>query len=163
MARARRGFIRRVVGYLAADRGVGQFVNVGAGPATAEAVHGAAREHRPDARAVHLAGGPLGAVLLNGAIDPTAPVALLLLDTGDLTDTAVTALVHAAHEVTAPGSHVVICRPAGAGAAVKDATRLFAPFDVLDPGVADMAWWPYPDDEVTDSGVGVLAGVAGRD
>ncbi|PSK96851.1 S-adenosyl methyltransferase [Murinocardiopsis flavida] len=163
LARARRGFVRRVVGYLAADLGVRQFVNVGARPATAEAVHTAAREHRPEASAVHLSGGPLGTVLRSGALDPAAPIALLLVDTGDLTDTAVAALVRDAHAATAPGSHVVICRPApGDGAGARAATRLFAPFTVLDPGLADMAWWPYPDAEVTGSGVGVLAGVAGR-
>jgi len=111
---------------------------------------------RPDDVAAHLS--------LRGRIDLGEPVAVLidvdLLPGGDVRD-----LVPALHRVLAPGSHLALRqRPANPADPYAQAlaAALFDPFCLVEPGVADLAWWPYPDEEVVAEGTGILAGLARR-
>ncbi|GLU46021.1 SAM-dependent methyltransferase [Nocardiopsis ansamitocini] len=187
------GFLRRCVGYLATDLGIGQFVDIGSGVPAAEGVHGVARTHDPDSRVVYVdtgaaasvgsrtavhvdgpvtlhvkrldAAGIAGQLGLRGLLDLTSPLGVVLNADALPGDNAVGALVRGLYEILAPGSHLVICRRPPNDAdphARQRAATLFEPFDLLEPGTADIAWWPYPDDEVAATGTGVLAGVARR-
>ncbi|TDQ52558.1 SAM-dependent methyltransferase [Actinorugispora endophytica] len=191
IAEAERGFLRRCVGYLATDLGIRQFVDFGSRVPPPDGVHAVAREHHADARVVRIDTGgavPLhgraspfrpavvrverpdtdelaARLRLRGLLDPAEP-AVALLDT-DLLPRGVVAhdVVRVLHSVLAPGSHLVIRQQPLNRAdpyARELASPLFEPFELLEPGLADLAWWPYPDDEVSATGVGVLAGVARR-
>ncbi|MFC3998684.1 SAM-dependent methyltransferase [Nocardiopsis sediminis] len=211
IAQARRGFLRRAVGYLAADAGIRQFVDLGSRLPAGEGIAQAARAHAADARVVYVDSDADTAVSLHGRTPPAgrlavptvvvesmrpepvitrlrarglidfgAPVAVLLPDTAPLWYGGVPHhlphdLVRALHAVLCPGSHIAIAIPRRVvpgrpgGAAVLDAhsrelaAAVFEPFTVIEPGLADLAWWPYPDEEVTAEGTGVLAGVGRRD
>ncbi|WP_067966217.1 SAM-dependent methyltransferase [Nocardiopsis trehalosi] len=199
-AEARRGFLRRVVAYLAADTRIRQFVDLGSRLPAGDGIADTARAHAPDARVVYVdtdatralhapaqAGG--GAVpvvtapslrpaaLLDrladrGVIDFTAPVAVLLTDTAPLRRDGVLPhdLVRALHTALPGGSHIAVAqRVAPDGDTTADAhsrelaAAVLEPFTLIEPGLADIAWWPYPDEEVTAEGTGILAGVGRKD
>ncbi|MFC4561486.1 SAM-dependent methyltransferase [Nocardiopsis mangrovi] len=208
LAQSRRGFLRRVVGYLAADAGIRQFIDLGSRLPAGEGIAQTARAHDPDARVVyvdtdtavslHGTTPPAGSAAVptvavesmrpelivtrlraRGLIDFGAPVAVLLTDTAPLAlghggDPHLPHdLVRALHAVLCPGSHVAIAQrvspdrsgtaPAPDAHSRELAAAVFEPFTVIEPGLADLAWWPYPDEEVTAEGTGVLAGVGRRD
>ncbi|MDA0564442.1 SAM-dependent methyltransferase [Streptomonospora sp. S1-112] len=58
-ARQGRGFLKRAVGYLAAEAGVRQFLDLGTGMPTAENTHEVAQSHAPDAEIVYVDNDPL--------------------------------------------------------------------------------------------------------
>ncbi|GAB3491454.1 SAM-dependent methyltransferase [Nocardiopsis coralliicola] len=154
-------FAARAVRYLAADAGVRQFVDLGSGLPVCDAVLDTARRH-PDLNAVYAdpscgpalsggaarivpvgsadAAGALAQLGASGALDCDAPAAFLLADTAPLVRADLPALLRALFAALAPGSHVALIAPSAAPPAA-------APFTPLDP-VADIAWWPYPDDAV---------------
>ncbi len=184
-------FLARCVGYLVADLKIRQYVDLGSRVPHSGGIHDLVSERLPDARVVRLDTGPavplhprasasgpavlrldqpcpeeLAAQLaLRGLVDLGEPVAVLVdadllpesLDVGEV--------VHALHEALVPGSHLVLrqrpVNPADPYARALVAA-LFEPFCLLEPGVADLAWWPYPDEEVAAEGTGVLAGLARR-
>ncbi|MFC7330314.1 SAM-dependent methyltransferase [Marinactinospora rubrisoli] len=116
-----------------------------------------------------------------GLVDFADPVAVLMVEPDAVRSAGVDpgALVRAFHAASCPGSRIAIAQrslpeeraangatapadvPAGRRARER-AAALFEPFTLVEPGLADMAWWPYPDEEVTAVGVGVLAGVGRR-
>ena len=59
------------------------------------------------------------------------------------------------HSLLRGGGYLALTSPAPRSVV----TAAFAPFQLLDPGVADLRWWPYPDDAVSLTGTGTLAGV----
>ncbi|GAB3205703.1 hypothetical protein GCM10027294_05280 [Marinactinospora endophytica] len=195
LERAQTAFLRRAVGYLAADLRVRQYITLGADAAAVGAARDAAREHVPDPHFLRIdtdsvpslagrgqageeeitvlragglpAGELIGRLRVRGLVDFTAPVAVFVLDaqlrlTGPLQPHKLAATFHA---VLCPGSHLAITRPPHGCPDTRSrehTAELFAPFRLIEPGLADMAWWPYPDEEVTGRGTGVLAGVARR-
>lgn len=176
--RLRRGFLRRVVDYLTVDRGVRQFVDWGAAlPGIAEAV----RRHAPGARTVHVAPegadtvfrgccsasvlcgrghAPAETVALmrnRGLVDFGAPVAVLA--TAPLTAEGAPRLCQAAaavHAAVRAEGYLALSAPAGHR---DELTAAFGPFTLLDPGLSDLAWWPYPDEAVPAPGSGALGGL----
>src|ERR1700760_2891355 len=59
-ARANRLFLARAVRYLAADGGISQFLDIGAGLPTASNTHEVAQAVRPEARVVYVDNDPMG-------------------------------------------------------------------------------------------------------
>ncbi|APC34617.1 SAM-dependent methyltransferase [Nocardiopsis dassonvillei] len=171
--RLHQAFLGRVVDYLSTDAGVRQFVDWGCPvPGTAERVHATA----PDASVVHVAphgaAGMLstpGARVLSGdgsgtdtllrrlgtsgLVDFDEPVAVLM--TRPFTADDPPARIDALHALMRGGGYLALTSPAPR-AAVE---RAFDPFQPIEPGVADLRWWPYPDEDVSDAGTGVLAGL----
>ncbi|MCP3016730.1 SAM-dependent methyltransferase [Nocardiopsis dassonvillei] len=171
--RLHQAFLGRVIDYLSADAGVRQFVDWGCPvPGTAERVHATA----PDASVVHVAphgaAGMLstpGARVLSGdgsgtdtllrrlgtsgLVDFDEPVAVLM--TRPFTADDPPARIDALHALMRGGGYLALTSPAPR-AAVE---RAFDPFQPIEPGVADLRWWPYPDEDVSDPGTGVLAGL----
>ncbi|GAA3733951.1 hypothetical protein HDA32_003790 [Spinactinospora alkalitolerans] len=193
--RAKRGFLWRVVDYLASDLRIRQFVDLDSRLPAADGIQHAARRHAPDARVVYVDTDPvvslhgrassreravtvlkadgadpavlIGDLRLRGRIDFTEPVAVLMAEPPPprLEGDAARDLVCALHEAMCPGGHIAIARTPpdpGDPCARELAATLFDPFALIEPGLADMSWWPYPDEEVTGTGVGVVAGVARR-
>ncbi|GAB3447010.1 SAM-dependent methyltransferase [Streptomonospora sediminis] len=193
---ARRGFLRRAVGYLAADTGVRQFVDLGSRLPAGEGIGRAAREYAPGSRVVYVdaessaalrgsragAAGTAAAVVAVGRMDPAAliaglsgpglidfdePVGVLVTDTTALRRDGVVVhdLVRALHARMGRGGHVAIAQPVSrpGDAHCRDfAAGVFEPFALVEPGLADMAWWPYPDEEVSAEPTGILAGLGRR-
>lgn len=171
--RLHQSFLGRVVDYLSADAGVRQFVDWGCPvPGTAERVRAA----HPDNTVVHIAPAGTTGVLsapdtavLSG--DGSGPGPLLRrLATGGLVDLGEPVAVlrtgpflaedpfteaEELHVLLRGGGYLALTSPAPR--AVVEAA--FAPFHLLAPGVADLRWWPYPDDAVSLPGTGTLAGV----
>jgi hypothetical protein len=58
-ARQNRGFLGRAVRYLAAEAGIGQFIDIGAGLPTMGPVHEIARAARPESRVVYVDNDPI--------------------------------------------------------------------------------------------------------
>ncbi|MDA0565384.1 SAM-dependent methyltransferase [Streptomonospora sp. S1-112] len=193
---ARRGFLRRAVGYLAADAGVRQFVDLGSRLPVGEGIGRAAAEYAPGSRVVYVhaestaalpggsGAGDHGAAVLavermdpdhllaalsgRGLVDLAEPVGVLLTDAAapDRDGAPVRDLVRALHAALSPGAHIAVAQPAPDTADPhrrEAAAAVFAPFTLIEPGLADMAWWPYPDEEVSAEPTGVLAGVGRRD
>ncbi|GAA4927873.1 hypothetical protein GCM10023224_03720 [Streptomonospora halophila] len=190
---ARRGFLRRAVGYLAADAGVRQFVDLGSRLPVDEGVGRAAREYAPGSRVVYvdaessaaLRAGRVGAddtaavvvavermdpgaltdrLAERGLVDFAEPVGVLITDTTALRRDGVLVhdLVRALHARMGRGGHVAIAQPVPEARdphSREIAASVFEPFTLVEPGLADMAWWPYPDEEVSGEPTGVLAGL----
>ncbi|MCY9782871.1 SAM-dependent methyltransferase [Nocardiopsis sp. EMB25] len=166
-------FLGRIIDYLCADAGVDQFVDWGcAVPGTGTRV----RERRPGAAVVHVA--PYGtagvlsssdtAVLSGDGADPTTllhrlrtsghvdldrPLAVLL--TRPLTADTSPTWIDGLHSLMRGGGYLALT----SSAPPADTESAFAPFRLLEPGVADITWWPYPDEEVSAEGSGVLGGL----
>lgn len=166
-------FLGRVIDYLSADRGVRQFVDWGSPvPGTAERI----RDAHPDNTVVHVAphgtvgmlSSPDTPVLSGGSedadtslrrlttcglVDFDGPVAVLM--TRPFTaDTLPPGLAHL-HSFMHGGGYLALA----AEAPQRAAEAVFAPFVPLEPGLADMRWWPYPDEDVAMEGTGVLGGL----
>ncbi|GAA3736811.1 SAM-dependent methyltransferase [Salinactinospora qingdaonensis] len=180
---AKRSFLRRAVEYLSVELGIRHFIDVGSRLPVADGIHGIVRSHAAGAHVVYVdtataaplydrspsqldglsvvAGDPaphalVDTLIARGHIDLDTPVAVLMIEPAAVGGAGRTrALAQALHAATAPGSHVVL--------AADDTTAdIFTPFTLLAPGVADMAWWPYPDEEVSATGTGVSVGMARR-
>jgi O-methyltransferase involved in polyketide biosynthesis len=128
-ARANRAFLGRVVRYLAAEAGVRQFLDIGAGLPTADNTHEAAQRVAPESRVVYADYDPLvvehGQALLASTPEGAADFIL-----GDLHD------------------------PAGVLAGAAHTLDLGHPVAVTMLGVL----WHVPDDDEADSIVGRLMG-----
>ncbi|MEU3016054.1 MULTISPECIES: SAM-dependent methyltransferase [unclassified Nocardiopsis] len=174
--RLHQAFLGRVVDYLCADARVRQFVDWGCPvPGTAERVRGA----HADATVVHLAptgtAGVLAAPARNSAVlagETTggADAALRRLHGSGLVDfdQPVAVLMTRPHTEQDPprGLDTLHSMMRGGGYVALTSTaprvvaeRAFAPFLPVEPGVADLTWWPYPDDDVSDPGCGTLGGL----
>lgn len=194
-AEEKRGFLRRVVAYLAADAGVRQFIDLGSRLPAREVIQQVADAHVATARIVYVdpegtvplrgrahahsetvsvvaagTGGPhelADRLQQRGLVDFRFPAAALLVDSGCfLEDTMrVADLVPALHDVLPSGSYLAMARePDSADVARTRLTAtMFHPFTLLAPGVADLAWWPYPDHEVAGTGTGIPAGVGRKE
>ncbi|WP_190394359.1 SAM-dependent methyltransferase [Nocardiopsis quinghaiensis] len=174
--RLHQAFLGRVIDYLCADAGVRQFVDWGCPvPGTAERVHTAG----PEASVVHVA--PSGAAgMLSGAgttvlsgdgsgsdtllrrlstsglVDFDEPVAVLMTRPFPADDPP--AGIGDLHALMRGGGYLALASPAPR--AVVE--RAFSPFHPVEPGVADIGWWPYPDEDVSGQGTGILAGLGRR-
>ncbi|WP_200815807.1 SAM-dependent methyltransferase [Nocardiopsis sp. JB363] len=172
--RLHQAFLGRVVDYLCADAGIRQFVDWGCPvPGTAERV----RRVDPDATVVHVAPEGTAGVLASpddsavlpgdgagsetllrrlhtsGLVDLDEPFAVLMTRTfgADSPPTGLDTL----HRLMRGGGYVALT----SAAPRADVERAFGPFLPMEPGVADLTWWPYPDEEVAAQGSGVLAGL----
>ena len=172
--RLHQAFLGRVIDYLCADAGIRQFVDWGCPvPGIAER----ARRADPEATVVHVAPegaagisasperaavlsgegtgveGLLRRVHTSGLIDFDEPVGVLMTRTFDA-DSPPGGL-ETLHDLMRGGGHLALTSTAPRA----DVERAFGPFRLLDPGVADLTWWPYPDEDVTAQGCGILAGM----
>ncbi|MFD3686864.1 SAM-dependent methyltransferase [Nocardiopsis sp. NPDC058631] len=171
--RLHQAFLGRVIDYLRVDAGVRQFVDWGCPvPGTAERVHAC----DPDATVVHLvphgAAGMLptaGAAVLSGdgsgtagllrrlgtsgLVDFDEPVAVLM--TRPFTADDPPGGIGGLHTLMRGGGYLALASPAPRTVV----ERAFHPFLPVEPGVADLRWWPYPDEDVSDRGTGTLAGL----
>nr|WP_246422115.1 SAM-dependent methyltransferase [Nocardiopsis mwathae] len=194
VTRAKRGFLRRAAGYLAADAGIRQFVDIGSRLPADDGIGGAVHEHAPDARVVYVETGStvpirgcgaagdaavsvaavhrpdpaslISLLDLRGLVDFGEPAAFFLVDTAPPEDGGAPAagLVDALHAAMCPGGFLALALPpdsAGAGDGGR-ARSAFGAFTLLDPGLADLAWWPYPDEDVAGRGTGIPAGLGRR-
>ncbi|MFB9801095.1 SAM-dependent methyltransferase [Streptomonospora salina] len=193
---ARRGFLRRAVGYLAADAGVRQFVDLGSRLPAGAGIGRAAREYAPGSRVVYVDAESSAALpaaragdadtsaavlpvermdpdtLIDriagcGLVDVAEPLGVLLTDTTALRRDGVLIqdLVRALHPRLGPGGHIAVAQPvpdARDPHCREFAAAAFDPFTLIEPGLADIAWWPYPDEEVSGEPTGVLAGLGRR-
>ncbi|MGW5875801.1 SAM-dependent methyltransferase [Nocardiopsis terrae] len=174
--RLHQAFLGRVIDYLCADAGVRQFVDWGCSvPGTAERVHradaGAAVVHvAPHGTAGILAAADDAAVLsgeasgtgdgallrrlhTSGLVDFDEPVAVLM--TRPFTEEAPPTGLAALHSVMRGGGYLALTSTAPRTVA----ERAFDPFLPVEPVVADLTWWPYPDDDVPAPGCGTLGGL----
>ncbi|MBE2997403.1 SAM-dependent methyltransferase [Nocardiopsis sp. HNM0947] len=172
-AREHQAFLGRVIDYLSTDRGVRQFVDWGCPvPGTAERI----RQAHPDNTVVHIA--PHGTVgmlsspdnpVLSGSessdsslcrlttcglVDLDGPVAVLM--TRPFSAEAPPPALDRLHYLMHGGGYLALATEAPK----RDAEAAFAPFVPLEPGVADLRWWPYPDEDVAMEGTGILGGLA---
>ncbi|WP_017541940.1 SAM-dependent methyltransferase [Nocardiopsis halophila] len=189
--RTRLAFAARAARYLAADAGVRQFVDLSSGLPTCDAVLSAAGEGRSGVRALyadasngpalhagaspHRAAAPVVSLSCSsphtlverlrtcGLVDFDEPVCVLLLDTapGAGGPGPAPALLAALHDALGPGGHVLATFPEERRH--DRAARALAPFAPLEPGLADITWWPYPDEEVAAEGSGIAGAVGRRD
>jgi hypothetical protein len=174
--RLHQAFLGRVIDYLCADAGVTQFVDWGCpAPGTAERVRAA----RADARIVHVApNGAAGmlsssdtAVLAgdgsgpdalarrlasSGLVDFDEPVAVLM--TRPFTADDPPPGIGDLHALMRGGGYLALASTAPR----RTVERAFHPFLPVEPGVADLTWWPYPDEDVPAPGTGILAGLGRR-
>jgi S-adenosyl methyltransferase len=84
--RANRAFLARAVRYLAADRGVRQFLDIGTGLPTASNTHEVAQQAAPDARVVYVDNDPIVLAHARALLTGTPAGATAYLD-ADLHDT----------------------------------------------------------------------------
>jgi hypothetical protein len=181
-------FLARAVRYLAAERGIRQFLEIGAGLRAADTAGEIARSAAPDSRVAY-AGGDLRDTreILGAAartLDFSRPVAIVLpailhrIPDDDDPYQIVATLMAA----TAPGSYLVIshqasdirpavaagpggrgsARPGNAGAAARDlaqVTRFFDGLELAEPGMVQPQWW-RPPVPVTQADVPLWCGVA---
>jgi hypothetical protein len=175
--RLHQAFLGRVVDYLCADAGIRQFVDWGSPvPGTAERV----RRANADAAVVHVAprgtagmltaaadhtrvlsgdgsGSGVAALLrrlhTSGLVDFDEPVAVLM--TRPFGEQDPPAGLGTLHSMMRAGGYVALTSTAPRGVA----EQAFAPFLPVEPGVADLTWWPYPDEDVSAPGSGTLAGL----
>jgi hypothetical protein len=181
-------FLARAVRYLAAERGIRQFLEIGAGLRAADTVGEVARSAAPDSRVAY-AGDDLRDTreILGAAartLDFSRPVAIVLpailhrIPDDDDPYQIVATLMAA----TAPGSYLVIShqasdirpaatagpggrgnvRPGTAGAAARDlaqVTRFFDGLELAEPGIVQPQWW-RPPVPVTQADVPLWCGVA---
>lgn len=171
--RQHQAFLGRVVDYLCHDTGIEQFVDwncpvPGATERIRAAAPGAAVVHvAPDGAAGSLS-APDTAVLAGdgsgpealmhrldtcGLLDFDRPVAFLM--TRPFTDTDPLTGAEEIHALMRGGGYLALCSTAARAAA----ERAFAPFTLVAPGLADLTWWPYPDEDVAAPGSGILAGL----
>lgn len=172
--RLHQAFLGRVIDYLCVDAGIRQFVDWGSPvPGTAERVHRAA----PDATVVHIAPEGAAGILAppdhaavlsgdgsgfesllrrlhtSGLIDFDEPVAVLMTRTFDADSPPIG--LEGLHSLMRGGGHLALTSTAPRA----DVERAFGPFRLLEPGVADLTWWPYPDEDVAVQGCDILAGL----
>ncbi len=174
--RLHQAFLGRVIDFLCADTGVTQFIDWGCPvPGTAERVRAA----RADARFVHVA--PQGAagmlsssdtavitgdgsgdgaltrrLTTSGLVDFDEPVAVLM--TRPFTADDPPAEIAALHALMRGGGYLALTSTAPR----RTVERAFRPFRPIEPGVADLTWWPYPDEDVCAQGTGILGGLGRR-
>ncbi|WP_121186275.1 SAM-dependent methyltransferase [Nocardiopsis sp. Huas11] len=174
--RLHQAFLGRVIDFLCADAGITQFVDWGCpAPGTAERVRAA----NADARFVHVAPrgaagmlSPSGTAVVtedgsgadsltrrlstSGLVDFDEPVAVLMTRpfTADDQPNGIGEL----HALMRGGGYLALTSTAPR----RTVERAFRPFQPIEPGVADLTWWPYPDEDVTAQGTGILGGLGRR-
>ena len=151
VARLSRGFLTRAVAYLAADAGMRQFLDVGAGLPTADNTHDVAQRVAAESRIVYVDNDPLvlaqaralligkpegrcdyveadlrdpAAILdiASGLLDFSQPVALLLMGVmGHFTDEEAYPIVRRLQEGLPPGSYFALYDGANVNAAFSQA------------------------------------------
>ncbi|MDR7326114.1 MULTISPECIES: SAM-dependent methyltransferase [Catenuloplanes] len=166
-----RAFLGRAVRRLA-ERGVRQFLDIGAGLPTLGNTHEAARDADPAARVIYVDNDPLVVVqsrallrdeprtrVIEGdlrhpedvlyhpevldLLDFAEPVAILMVDVpGPVPDEP--GIVARFGEACVSGSHLVV-----SGRTAGELAAMLAGFDVVDPGVVPAADW-HPDPLATD-------------
>lgn len=166
-------FLGRVIDYLSTDRGVRQFIDWGCPvPGTAERI----RDTHHDNTVVHVAphgtigmlSSPDSPVLSGGAENADTPLRRLttcgLVDFDEPVAVLMTRPFSAhtpppglarLHSLMHGGGYLALA----VDAPERSAGSVFAPFVPLEPGLADLRWWPYPDEDVAMEGTGVLGGL----
>ncbi len=175
--RLHQNFLGRIVDYLCADAGIRQFVDWGCPvPGTAERV----RLADPEATVVQVAPRGTAGMLTSasgnatvlsgegsgsgtdsllrrlhtsGLVDFDQPVAVLMTRPG--TEQTPPAGLDSLHSMMRGGGYVALTSTASRAVA----EQAFRPFLPVEPGVADLTWWPYPDEDVAAPGCGTLAGL----
>ena len=107
--RANRAFLSRVVGYLAGEAGIGQFLDIGTGLPTAANTHQVAQRVRPDSRVVYVDNDPIVLAHARALLTSTPQGACAYID-ADARDTA--AVLDRAAETLdfgAPVAVMVLC------------------------------------------------------
>nr|WP_221443123.1 SAM-dependent methyltransferase [Nocardiopsis algeriensis] len=173
--RVHQAFLGRVVAYLCADAGIRQFVDWGCPvPGTAERIRAAA----PEASVVHIAPAGTSGVLsaadtavvaadgagvpaqldeltARGLLDLDEPVAVLM--TRPFAAGEPPEGIADLYRAMRGGGYLVL----SAAVPHRELVRALGPFAPVDPGAADITWWPYPDEDVSARGSGTL-GALGR-
>jgi S-adenosyl methyltransferase len=121
-ARASRAFLRRVVGYLAAEAGIRQFLDIGTGLPSGENVHQVAQSIAPEARIVYADNDPVvlahAQALLKGRregvvayldADLREPRTILAEAAKTLDFTKPNEIVRTLTQALPPGSYLAIC------------------------------------------------------
>jgi SAM-dependent methyltransferase len=207
-ALANRAFLQRVVRFLI-SAGVRQFLDIGSGIPTVGNVHDIAHASAPNTTVVYVDADPIAVaqsrLILSQAprvgivhadlrdidaildappvrelIDFSQPLAVLLVAVLHFVPDDVTAVLSRLHEVTAPGSYLVISQAtSGVPAEAQDLSRrkqsvglrsraeladLFAGFALVEPGLVGVQQWrPTPGDRAAElDPEAFLAGVARR-
>lgn len=83
MARANRTFLQRVVRFLAEERGIRQFIDIGTGIPSAGNVHEVARQIRPDARVAYVDNDPIVHVHASALLTGHGDTSIVLADLRD--------------------------------------------------------------------------------
>ncbi|MFF8959769.1 SAM-dependent methyltransferase [Streptomyces sp. NPDC014894] len=83
MAKESRAFLTRTVTHLAAEQGVRQFLDLGAGLPTTDNTHEVAQRVAPDARVVYVDHDPLVLLHVEGLLTPTGSTAYIEADMRD--------------------------------------------------------------------------------
>src|SRR6266581_350598 len=154
-------FLARAVRYLAAERGIRQFLEIGPGIPAAGTVEEVARSAAPGSRVAYAGDGRWNAREILGAaartLDLSRPVAIVLPAVAHLIpdDDDPYQIVATLMAATAPGSYLVIShlasdiRPAvmpAAGTArdLARVTRFFDGLELAEPGIVQPQWWRPP-------------------
>jgi hypothetical protein len=147
MARANRAFLRRAVTYLAKEKGVTQFLDVGTGIPTSPNVHETAAAHARDTRVVYADNDPVIHAHANALLTGTGTTRIIL---AEVTGTATTTYDSA----TAP----LVLRP-------RPAIEAFlAGFTAEPPGLVQAPLW-HPDAKPKPADLkktGIYAAVAAK-
>ncbi|MQA88228.1 MAG: SAM-dependent methyltransferase [Streptosporangiales bacterium] len=153
VARESRGFLTRVVRYLAADAGIRQFLDIGTGLPTADNTHQIAQQVAPESRIVYADNDPLvlaharalltstpegvtdyihadlreGEAILDAAgrtLDLTRPVALMLMGVmGHIPDDEAYGVVQRLLDALPSGSYLALCDGTNTSDAITEAQR----------------------------------------
>lgn len=83
--RSNRAFLARVVAYLAAERGIRQFLDIGTGLPAADNIHEVAQKIAPECRVAYVDNDPLVLLHANVLMSSTEPGAIVYID-ADLRD-----------------------------------------------------------------------------
>jgi S-adenosyl methyltransferase len=185
IARATRAFLADATRLLAAEYGVRQFLDIGAGLPTADNTHEVVQRIAPESRIVYADYDPVvlghAEALAAGTLDFSQPVAILLITVlhfipdADRPHEIVARLM----EAVAPGSYLAVlhapsdiragevaemARRYNATAAApitprsrEQVARFFDGLDMIGPGLVNLTQWPGWDD--ADSGLAGYVGI----
>jgi hypothetical protein len=109
--RANRAFLGRVVRFLAGQAGIRQFLDIGSGVPTENAVHQVAQDTAPGSRVVYAGNDDVAVAHSRLLLDFTQPVAVFLVAVMHFLSDIRTSRGHHRHlaRCARPGSYLVIC------------------------------------------------------
>lgn len=155
IASANRAFLHRAVRYLAEDKGIRQFLDIGTGIPTSPNVHEIAAQTAPGVRVVYADNDPIVHVRANALLTGTGTTQIVLADLRDpekiIAETAdfldftkpvallLVAILHFIPDEEDPAGIVAVLRdalPAGSWLALSHGTTDFHPVEVTAPATA---------------------------